>query len=173
MILTPRPARNEELRKHRIPEGLLKNIGKIKELKYRVEGVENSYFYLPTINEYEILKDKIVTPIYDSATSFWALIKSKNEKKIISFEIEYDEIKVDYKMNWDLLLLDIMIQYFDDEIDSVLSLEKFTEVGNKIGFNKSKELFKLRNLSAEEYNLKFREDKNWRIEIAKELDIIQ
>lgn len=172
MILIPRMKRNEELKKAGIPEALLENIGKIEELEFRIEGVENAYFYLPTISDYEILKNKVVVPIYDSATSIWVLLKSENESNIVYFEIEQDEVYQNYGVNWDLLLLDIMIQYFDDEIDSGLSLEKFAEVGEKIGFEKSKELFNLRNLSNEEYNLKFQDEKSWRIEIAKILEIM-
>lgn len=65
-----------------------------------------------------------------------------------------------------------MIEYFDDHIDDEISIEKFQSVANKIGFSKAEALFKLRNLSIDEYNEKYEDMELWRNEIAQELKIL-
>ena len=67
--------------------------------------------------------------------------------------------------------MDIMTEYFDSAVEDGISENAFCSVGSKIGFLKSKELFRLRNLSVEEYNLKFADEDEWRTEIAQKLEI--
>lgn len=164
--------RLNELLNFGFPKEFIENIGKIPELAYRVEDVEGAYFYLPTILSYTILNGKSILPIYGSGESFWVLIDDNESQKIIKFELECDQIYTDYGDNWELLLMDIMIEYFDDHIDDEIGIEKFQSVANKIGFNKSEALFRLRNLSIDEYNEKSEDMEQWRNEIAKELKIL-
>ncbi|WP_289663804.1 hypothetical protein [Flavobacterium panacagri] len=154
------------------PKEFIENIGKIPELAYRVQDAEGAYFYLPTILNYTILNGKRIIPIYGSGESFWVLIDDNESQKIIKFELECDQIYIDYGNNWELLLMDIMIEYFDDHIDDEISIEKFQLVANKIGFSKAQALFKLRNLSIDEYNAKYEDMELWRNEIAQELKIL-
>jgi hypothetical protein len=46
--------------------------------------------------------------------------------------------------------MDIMIEYFDDQVGNDISMENFVSVGDKIKFQESEELFRLRNLPIDE-----------------------
>lgn len=93
-------------------------------------------------------------------------------KKIIRFSLENDSIYKDYGLNWNMLLLDIMFQYFEDQIDNDLFLEKFTDIGKQIGFEYSETLFHLLNIPIEDYNDKYENVELWKQEIAEKLKII-
>jgi len=163
--------RKELLIKFGAPELFIENIGKIEELQFRLEEVDGAYFYFPTISNYEILQGFNVIPIYDEGERFRAFVYNDSTEKIIYFELEQDEIYVDYGRNWELLLMDIMIEYFGDSIEKEPEIGQFRKVGDKIGFNKADKLFRLLNIPVEEYNIKLEDMKSWRIEIAKELEI--
>ena len=92
--------------------------------------------------------------------------------KIVKFELENDEIYFDYGQNWKLLLLSIMINLFDQYLENEISKNRFIEIGNKIGFEKSSELFDLRDLPVEELNKKFEDNEKWELEIAEKLKIL-
>lgn len=174
MIMTsiiPKENRVKELLNFGIPEVFVENIGNIPELKYRIEDVEGVYFYLPSILNYRILSGKRIVPIFDCGESFTVLIMDNEVEKIVRFELENDHIYTDYGTNVDLMLMDIMIDYFDDHIDDEIDLEKYISVGLRIGFKKSEGLFHLRNLSIDDYNSKSIDMDKWRLEIAKELHI--
>ncbi|PYF74847.1 hypothetical protein [Pedobacter nutrimenti] len=164
--------RGSELLAFGFPKNFVENIGNIPELASRVGNTDGAYFYLPTISNYKILENQTIVPIYDRGESFYVLASDHESKKIIHFELENDRIYTDYQQNWKLLLMDIMIEYFDSKIDDELSIEKFLYVGDKIGFEAAEKLFELRNLPIEEYNWKLEQEKQWRIEIAKELKIL-
>lgn len=164
--------RIQKLLEHGIPQDFIKNIGEIEELKYNVEKPDRAYFYIPTISNFKIIKDYEITPIYNCGETFFVLSSKNETNNIIKFELENDQIYRNYGLNWDLLMLEIMIDYFDFVIDNDISIEKFESVGQKIGFKKSRILFDLRNLNIEDYNLKFADDKKWRKEIAEELKIL-
>jgi hypothetical protein len=170
--LTPWEERDEKLLNYGIPKPFIDNIGKIDELEFLVEEPKGAYFYFPTMLSYTIFSNVEVTPIYDCGEIFYALFEKDNRCKIVKLELENDQIDSDYGQNWDLLLMDIMIEYYDAEAEDGIELEKFKNVGLKIGFNKAEKLFKLRDLSIEEYNLKFEENEKWRIEIANRLGIL-
>ena len=164
--------RIKELLNFGLPKVFLENIGNIPELKHRIEDVEGAYFYLPTILNYKILNGKRIVPIFDCGESFTVLIVDNETERIIKFELENDKVYKNYEKNVDLMLMDIMIDYFDDNIDNEIDLEKYISVGTRIGFEKSEKLFDLRNLSIDDYNSKSENIENWRIEIAKELKIL-
>ncbi|KFE97625.1 hypothetical protein [Chryseobacterium luteum] len=170
--IIPKENRIKELLNFGLPKIFIENIGNLEELKYRVEDVDNAYFYLPTILDYEILNGKRIVPIFSCGESFMVLILDNETEKIIYFELENDQVYKDYGRNIDLMLMDIMINYFDDHIDDEIVLGKYISIGERIGFEKSKELFQLRNLSIDDYNSKAENIENWRIEIAKELKIL-
>ena len=172
MNLTTKENRVGRLLENGIPKNFVENIGEIEELKYSVEKTDGAYFYIPIISNYEIIIGHEITPIYDCGDSFCVLAIKDNTKRIIYFELENDEIYRDYGLNWALVLLDIMIDYFDFAIDDGMTIQEFEAVGEKIGFGKSKELFLLRNLSTEEYNANFSDDEKWRQEIAEKLKIL-
>ena len=172
MELVSQDKRPSKLLEQGIPLKFLESIGRVKELKFQVEPPEGAYHYFPSISNYEILKDCKVTPIFDQGESFWAVANTDDQARIIHFELEKDEVYQDFGLNWNLLLLEIMIDYYDFAIIDEITLEEFESVGNQIGFEQSRELFHLRNLSVEDYNSKFKDDKKWRAEIALELRII-
>jgi|GEM_PF-2397763 len=66
----------------------------------------------------------------------------------------------------------ILIEYFNNKIDDNINLEEFCDVGNKIGFKKSQELFELRNIPIEVSNEKFDEAVKWRNQITEQLGLI-
>jgi len=169
--LITKDLRQIELLKLGAPQIFVENIGKIEELKYRVENVDGAYFYLPTLSEYKILENLNIIPLFDEGNNFCVVAYNDNVKKIIRFELENDKIYKDYGFNWQLLFFDIMFQYFEDQIDDHLSIVKFISVGNKIGFQYSDRLFHLLNLPVEEYNIKYENVEIWKKEIAKELKI--
>ncbi|MFC5044671.1 hypothetical protein [Aquimarina hainanensis] len=113
-----------------------------------------------------------IIPIYDEGESFRVFGYNETIQKIFHFELENDEIYTDYGTNWNLLLLDIMFQYFNDDIENGLDIVKFKTVGEKLGFDKSETLYKLLNIPVEEYNEKYNEIDSWRNELAKKLKIL-
>ncbi len=141
--LIPIEERESELIRFGANQDFIENIGKIEELKYRVENIEGSYFYLPTISDYEILKGLNIIPIYDEGESFRVFGYNNSIQKIFHFELESDQIYTDYGTNWNLLLFDIMFQYFGDEDEEKINIETFKKVGDKLGFDKSESLYKL------------------------------
>ncbi len=152
------------------PKLFIENIGKIPELEFRLQNEEGAYFYLPTISNYEILKGLIVVPIYGEGETFWVLGYNDKVQKIIHFELENDEIYTDYGNNWDLLLMDIMTQYFEDKIG--ITNEDFKRIGKRLAFQQAESLFTLLSIPLEEYKAKYNEKEKWRIEIAKKLKIL-
>ena len=169
--LIPIEERESELIRFGAPKSFIENIGKIPELEYRVEKVDGAYFYFPTISNYEILNGLNIIPIYDEGESFRVFGYNDSTQKIFHFELENDEIYNDYGTNWDLLFLDIMFQYFNDE-DGELDIETFKKVGEKLGFGKSEALFELLDISIEEYNKKYNELDKWINELAEKLKIL-
>ncbi|WP_103867457.1 hypothetical protein [Aquimarina sp. I32.4] len=170
--LIPQEDRIARLIKFGAPKLFIENIGKIPELEFRIEDVEGAYYYLPTISNYEVLKGFNVIPIYDEGESFYVVIYNAKTTKIIHFELENDEIYHDYNQNWCLLLMDIMIQYYEDVIDDGIEVINFINVAKKIDFHKAEKLFNLLDIPIEEYNIKYNEKEKWRVEIAKELEIL-
>jgi hypothetical protein len=94
-------------------------------------------------------------------------------QKIFHFELENDEIYMDYGINWTLLLFDIMFQYFVDDIEEKLSIETFKKVGDKLGFDKSESLYKLLYIPLDEHNEKYKEVDKWKKEITEKLKILK
>ena len=170
--LIPIEERKSELKKFGANEDFVENIGKIDELKYRVENVKGAYFYFPTISNYKILNGLNIIPIYDEGESFRVFGYNDSIQKIFHFELENDEIYNDYGINWNLLLLDIMFQYFNNDIENGLDIIRFKKVGDKLGFKKSETLYKLLDIPVDEYNKKYNELDKWKIELAQKLKII-
>ncbi len=170
--LIPIENRHSQLLKFGANETFINNIGKIEELKYRVENVTSAYFYLPTISDYQILKGLNIIPIYCDGESFTVFGFSKSIKKIFHFELENDKIYSDYGTNWNLLLFDIPFEYFENDIDEKLNLDLFKKVGKELGFDKAEPMYKLLDIPLEKYNEKYKEVEMWKIEIAKQLEIL-
>jgi hypothetical protein len=171
-ILVQPEFRNDDLIRFGAPAQFVKNIGRINLLGARVENTDAAYFYIPMILNYQILQGKHVVPIYCEGESFYVLVHSGGEGRIIFFELENDEVCRDYSLNWGLLQMDILFQYFDDNADKGVDSEVFLEIAQQLGFEKGVELYKQLNISDEEYNLKFPELENWKDEIARSLRII-
>jgi hypothetical protein len=153
-------------------KNFIENIGKIEALKYRVEDVDSAYFYVPIITNYNILKDLNIIPIYTEGEAFRVFGFNDNIQKIFHFELENDEIYNDYGTNWDLLLLDILFQYYNDTIDYGLHFSTFKTVADQLGFQKSETLYKLLDIPIEEYNRKYNNLETWKKELAKTLDLV-
>ncbi|ALU26727.1 MULTISPECIES: hypothetical protein [Myroides] len=170
--IVAKESRVKRLQDFGLPQVFIENIGNIEELEFRVESEDSAYYYLPSILNYDILVGKEVTPIFCCGVSFTVLLQENDDERIVYFELECDEIYRDYGTNVELLLMDIMIEYYDDTVEDGVSLEDFIQVGNKIGFAKSEELYRLRNLSVEEYNEKYEDVDGWRIEIAEALGVV-
>lgn len=170
--LIPIEQRKSELINFGANQTFVENIGKIDELKYRLESVNGAYFYLPTISDYKILKGLNIIPIFDEGESFRVFAYNDSIQKIFHFELENDQIYNDYGTNWNLLFLDIMLQYFEDEIEQNLNIETFKKVGGKLGFDKSESLFKLLDIPLNEYNEKHKTMGQWKSDLAKKLKIL-
>ncbi len=170
--LIPIEERQSKLIEFGAPKPFIENIGKIPELEFSVENVEGAYFYFPTITNYKILSGLNIIPIYDSGESFYVFGYNELTQKIFHFELENDEIYNEYGTNWNLLLLEIMINLFDQYIDTDIDKNRFIEIGKKIGFAKSSQLFDLKNIPIDEYNEKFQNNQQWEIEIAEKLEIL-
>jgi len=65
-----------------------------------------------------------------------------------------------------------MIQFYEDDLDEVLDVESFKKVGDQLGFNQSETLYKLLDISVEEYNEKYNDMDKGIIEIAKKMKIV-
>lgn len=170
--LIPIEERKSELIKFGANKNFIDNIGKIDELKYRVESVDKAYFYFPTIVNYQILNGLNIIPIYDEGEFFRVFGYNDSIQKIFHFELENDEVYNEYGTNWNLLLLDILFQYFNDGIENELNKETFKKVGDKLGFDKSKLLYELLNIPVDEYNEKYNELDKWKNELAEKLKIL-
>jgi len=170
--LIPIQERESELIRFGAPKSFIENIGNIPELEFRVEKVDGGYFYIPTISNYEILNELNIIPIYDNGESFRVLGYNDFTQKIFHFELENDQIYNDYGTNWNLLFLDIMFQYFNDDIEGGLDIETFKKVGEKLGFDKSESLYKLLDIPVDEYNEKYDRLKEWKNELAEKLKIL-
>ncbi|WP_106793888.1 hypothetical protein [Aquimarina sp. Aq78] len=170
--LIPIEERESELIRFGANKDFVDNIGKIDELKYRIENVDGAYFYFPTISNYKILNGLNIIPIYDEGESFRVFGYNDSIQKIFHFELENDEVYDDYGTNWNLLFLDIMFEYFNDDIEDELDITKFKEVGGKLGFEKSEILYKLLDIPVDEYNEKYNGLEKWKKELAKKLKIL-
>ena len=170
--LIPIEERKSELLKFGAPKPFIENIGKISELEFRVEKVDGAYFYFPTISNYKILNELNIIPIYDEGESFRVFGYNDSIQKIFHFELENDEIYNDYGTNWNLLFLDILFQYFNDDIEDGLDIMTFKKVGDKLGFEKSESLYKLLDIPVDEYNKKYDRLKEWKNELAEKLKIL-
>lgn len=118
-----------------------------------MENVDGAYFYLTQISNYKILENLNIIPVFSCRESFYVLTYNEQSENIIHFELENDEIYTDYGKNWNLLLMDVMIQYFEDEIENGIEINDFKSVGEKIDFKYAENLFILLNIPAEEYNI--------------------
>ncbi|MGB0868292.1 MAG: hypothetical protein ACPGSD_01730 [Flavobacteriales bacterium] len=170
--LIPTEERKSELIRFGANEKFVENIGNIEELKYRFENVEGSYFYLPTITNYQILSELNIIPIYDEGESFRVFGYNDSIQKIFHFELENDRIYNDYGTNWNLLILDILFQYFNDDIENGLNIELFKKVGDKLGFEKAELLYELLDIPVDEYNEKYNDLDSWKIELTEQLKIL-
>ena len=170
--LIPIEERESELIKFGAPKSFIENIGKIQELKFHVEKVDGAYFYFPTISNYQILKGLNIIPIFDEGTTFRVFGYNESVQKIFHFELENDQIYTEYGTNWNLLLFDIMFQFFEDDKDEKLDLETFKRVGKKLGFDQSESLYELLDIPLAEYNEKYEELEKWKKEIAEKLEIL-
>ena len=170
-ILVQPEFRNDDLIRFGAPAQFVKNIGRTNLLGARVENTDAAYFYIPMILNYQILQGKHVVPIYCEGESFYVLVHSGGEGRIIFFELENDEVYRDYCLNWGLLQMDILFQYFDDNAEKGVDLKVFLEIAQQLGFEKGEELYKKLNITDEEYNLKFPELENWKEEIAISLGV--
>ncbi|WP_435263492.1 hypothetical protein [Tenacibaculum sp. nBUS_03] len=168
--LIPIDERESKLIEFGAPKIFIDNIGNISELEFRLEKVDGAYFYLPTITDYEILRGLNIIPIYDEGEDFRVFGYNESIQKIFHFELENDKIYTDYDTNWNLLLFDIMFQYYEDNIDEEIDLVNFNKVGKKLGFDKSESMYQLLDFPFEEYN--YEKVQNWKIEIAKKLKIM-
>lgn len=170
--LTPKEERQSKLLKYGIPQQFLNNIGEIDELDYSLQKPEGAYFYFPTMTEYTIFTDVEVTPIFDCGENFYALFEKDNGSEIVEFELENDEIYTHYGLNWNLLILDVMWDYFDFAIEEDDSLKLFCAVGEKLGFPYSEKLYELLDITGEEISIKMQDRKKWKNDVAKSLNII-
>ena len=170
--LIPIEDRKSKLIEFGAPKSFIENIGQISELQYRVEKVDGAYSYFPEISNYKILNELNIIPIYDEGESFRVFGYNNSIQKIFHFELENDEIYNDYGTNWNLLFLDIMFQYFNDDIENGLDIMTFKKVGDNLGFDKSEILYKLLDIPVDEYNSKYNELDKWKNELAVELKIL-
>ena len=170
--LIPKEERIQSLLEFGAPKSFVENIGNIDQLEFRVEDVDGAYFYLPQIANYKILEGLNIIPIYDEGESFRVFGYNNLTQKIFHFELENDEIYNDYGTNWNLLLLDILFQYFNDDIENGLNIVTFKKVGDKLGFSKSESLFNLLDIPVASYNEKYQDLKKWKTELAEKLKIL-
>jgi hypothetical protein len=170
--LIPVEERKSELLKFGAPQKFIENIGNISELKFSVEKADNAYFYIPTIANYKILEGLNIIPIYNRGECFYVFGYTEKVQKIFYFELENDEIYKEYGTNWNLLLLDIMFEYFEDEIDRNLTVKTFKNVGDQLGFEKSESLYKLLDIPVEDYDENYTNLEKWKTEIASTLEIV-
>jgi len=170
--LIPIEERKSKLIEFGAPESFIENIGKIPELEFSIEKIDGAYFYFPKISNYKILSKLNIIPIYCEGESFRVFGYNDTIQKIFHFELENDEIYNDYGTNWNLLFLDIMFQYYNDDIENGLDIITFKKVGEKLGFDKSETLFKLLDIPVDEYNAKYNELDKWKNELAVELRIL-
>ena len=169
--LIPREERNEKLINFGIPKQFLSSIGTIDELDFIVEDPKGAYFYFPTM-DYKIFSGFEVTPIFYHGEEFYALFEKNKVGKIVRFELENDEIYSDYRLNWNLLLMDILWDYFDLAIEEDNSMALFCSVGEKLGFLYAEKLYQCLNIPSDERSIKLENQKKWKVEVAEKIKIL-
>ena len=101
-MITPKENRRQKLIAASVPEKFLDaidNSSDFEDFEYLVCYPSSAYFYLPTIqNEYSILLDYEITPIFDGCNgdTFNVMLTKENEIRFIHFELENDEIYDDF-----------------------------------------------------------------------------
>jgi len=98
--LIPKDLRQIELLKLGAPQIFVENIGKIEELKYRVENVDGAYFYLPTLSEYKILENLNIIPLFDEGNNSCVVQSIENFKKVIRLDLEIAKFTKNNAFTW-------------------------------------------------------------------------
>ena len=171
-MITQKEDRYDKLISYGVPKEFLDGINSSKqdeELEYLLVAPDGSYFYLKDIcNQYSILKGYEITPIYEGANgdTFWVLLSNEEEYKFVHFELEQDEIYDDYGKNFNHLLADFIIKFYDSAVD--LELEEIIKRSAKLGFvNANKFLHALQEADKNGLRKTFETDDQWRAENIK------
>lgn len=163
--------RADWLRRYHIPEGLLRITDRPEAFRHLVEPPQTAYSYLAGMAHYKILSGKTVVPLFGNGTYLHALVTDKNSSNILCFEVENDEVYRDFGLNWQLLMFNILFDYFELHADEGLTRDQFIERGTELGFHFPSGLFELIDLPIEEYNERYEDLDNWKMEIARTLGI--
>lgn len=166
-MIIERENRREKLLEYGVPSEFLDaidNIDQFIDLEFIVKYPDSAYFYLIDIlPTYKIFNGYDVTPIYEGGNgdTFYVLLSNSLEARFVHFELENDEIYSDYGSSFMLMFADFLINYY--EFSDETNIETLIEYGNKMGFPRSGQLFKLLK-EADSNGLRntSQSDKKWR-----------
>ncbi len=169
-MIIPPDKRELVLQKAGVPLALLtalENLRSLDDLRYQIEGPEAAYFYLPQIIHYEILAGSTITPILSGSNgdTYYVLLQKDEKNRFVYFELEQDQIYEDFGSNIQFLLAHIFINFYEF---SQQTPERIVEIGNRLGFVASKELFTALESSGSERKT-FASDDAWRLRVLPEI----
>ncbi|MBW1294845.1 hypothetical protein [Aquimarina litoralis] len=167
--------RKEKLIELGIPEKFIINL----ETKDRIWGFEepyNSYDILADVHQdYKILKRYNIVPIYEIGAGdagYYIYAFNDEEKRIIWFDLEMDEENKDYGENFQLLLFEKMIDYYEDqEIEDDFNINSFCTYGDLICFNYSTEVYEKMKKIDPSIRKSYAEFEKWKKKLTLELEI--
>lgn len=166
-MITPREYRAEVLLRAGVPRAFLDamdHLDSVAKLRYCIARPDGAYHYLPQIAPaYKALMGWDITPVCDGANGdvFFVHMAYGNLTRFAHFELEVDEIYDDYGPNFQRMLADLLIDYY--EFDDEAEIDELVAVGQKLGFVNSVGLFSaLEQASENDARRTFELDKKWR-----------
>lgn len=166
-MIIPLEQRAEVLLRAGVPPAFLAAMDKLEslaKLRFCISRPDGAYHYVPQIADgYKSLKGWDITPVCDGSNGdvFYVHMARGGESRFAHFELEVDEIYDDYGTNFQRMLADLLIDYY--EFDDEAELAGLIAVGDQLGFVNSAGLFKALD-EADSLSLRssFESDARWR-----------
>ena len=138
-----------------------------EELAYLARYPEGFYLEMPrVIGGYSILRGYAVTPVYEDGNGdiYSVLLSSDEETRFVRFPRERDEIYKDFGADFQYMLADLLIEYYEFATD--LSVEVLSAHGERIGCPRASRLFKaLADAEGSGARRSFELDNEWRRDV--------
>lgn len=142
----------------------LKNIQPEDRLRYIIKEPDDFYYYINTIYQnYKCIKGYNIVPVFESSNGdeFYVYLFNDKEQKFAHFELENDELYSDYGTSFDLMLANLLIDFY--EFADNLSISELIKKGEMIGASFSNQLFtELEKADKQSLRRSFELDRKWR-----------
>lgn len=137
------------------------NPSKFEDLEFIFRYPKSFYWYYPDIASYKCLQGFEVTPVFDGSNGdmFYVMLSRQGERQFVQFELEQDEIYENFGDNFMYLMAYFLIRYYEF---AELDLHQLSENGIEMGFEKSRQLFRM--LAEADEKRERMDDVKWRSE---------